>query len=81
MKKRLLCLILVLFTCRVIIPYFLPKVKSIFLFFHSKERKIMQKGFVSSCAVMTTDGVDGAELQNCIIYFFVACNFRRAVVY
>ena len=42
----------------------------------------MQKGFVSSCAVMTTDGVDGAELQDCIIYFyFEACNFRRAVVY
>ena len=41
----------------------------------------MRKGFVSSCAVMTTDGVDGAELQDCIIYFFEACNFRRAVVY
>ena len=29
----------------------------------------MQKGLISSCAVMTTDGVDGAELQDCIIYF------------
>ncbi len=29
----------------------------------------MQKGFVSSCAVMTTNGVDGAESQDCIIFF------------
>lgn len=49
-------LVLVLFTCRVIIPYFLPKVKSLFLFFPPVMRKIISFCGGKVCADMTREG-------------------------